>query len=51
MDEATARAHAKLKHIIRREGTADGARLTPDYFKALVEEARREIEAERVFSI
>ena len=46
----TARAKAKLKRIIKREGTANGARLTPEYFEMLVEEVKRDYEAEQIYS-
>ena len=51
-DKAAAeqRAKAKLDRIIKREGTANGERLKPHYFQALIEEAQREICAERFYS-
>jgi hypothetical protein len=51
MNEAVIRAEAKLKRIIEREGTADGARLRPEYLSALIAEAEREIAAERFYCI
>lgn len=49
MNEAIERAKAKLERIIAREGTANGARLMPAYFDALIAESEREIIAERFF--
>lgn len=48
MNEAIARAKAKLERIIEREGSANGARLSPEYLDALIAEAEREMEAERI---
>ena len=47
---AEQRAKAKLDRIIKREGTANGERLKPYYLQALIEEAQREICAERFYS-
>lgn len=47
---AEQRAKAKLDRIIKREGTADSERLKPYYLQALIEEAQREICAERFYS-
>ena len=51
MEEAEKRARAKLARIIEREGTANGERLKPYYLAALINEARRELEAERVLGV
>lgn len=48
MNEAIARAKAKLERIIEREGSANGARLTPEYFDELLADVEREMEAERI---
>lgn len=42
------RALQKLDRIIEREGDADGARLSGEYFEELCAEAEREYHAEAV---
>lgn len=46
--EIEKRALEKLDRIIEREGDADGARLTGEYFEELCAEAEREYHAEAV---
>lgn len=51
MREAEKRARKKLDQIIAREGTANGERLKPYYLAALIDEAEREMEVERVYAV
>ena len=50
-DTETARARAKLQHIIGREGDANGERRRPEYLEALIREEVLAAQAENYMSV
>ena len=50
-DTATARARAKLQHILDREGDANGERRCPEYLEALIREEVLAAQAENYMSV